>query len=69
MATVRCSLVSRARYTSPMPPAPSSDWISYGPNFVPGVSATDHGDYTFEVRLFLKSLASKDLFDADIPEA
>jgi hypothetical protein len=27
-ATVRSSLVSRARYTSPMPPAPSGDWIS-----------------------------------------
>src|SRR5207248_10395770 len=35
MATSRPSRVSRARYTSPMPPAPSGDAISYGPNFVP----------------------------------
>src|SRR5579872_6660731 len=28
IATVRSSRVSRARYTSPMPPAPSADWIS-----------------------------------------
>jgi cytochrome c peroxidase len=27
-ATVRFSRVSRARYTSPMPPAPIADWIS-----------------------------------------
>lgn len=38
MATVRWSRVSRARYTSPVPPAPSGDWISYGPSFVPVVS-------------------------------
>ena len=29
----------RARYTSPMPPAPSDDWISYGPSFFPGARA------------------------------
>ena len=28
MATSRPSLASRARYTSPIPPAPSGDWIS-----------------------------------------
>jgi len=28
IATSRPSRVSRARYTSPMPPAPSGDWIS-----------------------------------------
>src|SRR6202034_2169000 len=38
IATSRSSRVSRARYTSPIPPAPSKDWISYGPSFVPGVS-------------------------------
>src|SRR5438445_12364561 len=27
---------SFARYTSPMPPAPRADWISYGPRRVPG---------------------------------
>jgi hypothetical protein len=29
-----------------MPPAPRSDWISYGPNLVPEINAIDHGDYT-----------------------
>src|SRR5690348_4743892 len=36
IATVRSRRVSRARYTSPMPPAPSAPVISYGPSFVPG---------------------------------
>ena len=31
MATVRLSRPSFARYTSPMPPAPSGETISYGP--------------------------------------
>ncbi len=39
MATVRSRRMSRARYTSPMPPAPSGDWISYGPSFIPEVRA------------------------------
>src|SRR5262245_25776415 len=39
MATVRSSLVSLARYTSPIPPAPSCETISYGPSFVPAVIA------------------------------
>src|ERR1700730_431755 len=39
MATMRSNRVSRARYTSPMPPAPSGDWISYGPSFVPAIRA------------------------------
>src|ERR1700751_5699858 len=34
MATVRSSRVSRASYTSPMPPAPSGATISYGPSRV-----------------------------------
>jgi hypothetical protein len=38
MATVRSSRVSRARYTSPIPPAPIGSWISYGPSLVPAVS-------------------------------
>src|SRR6202011_3804775 len=38
-ATLRPSRVSRARYTSPMPPAPSGAMISYGPSLVPGVKA------------------------------
>src|SRR5437016_5587675 len=57
IASVRCSLVSRARYTSPMPPAPRSDWISYGPNLVPGTSAIDPGDYT--LGWFLKSYSGR----------
>jgi hypothetical protein len=35
MATKRFSRVSRARYTSPMPPAPRAVTISYGPSLVP----------------------------------
>src|SRR5688572_30026305 len=37
MATSRPSWVSVARYTSPMPPAPSGATISYGPILVPDV--------------------------------
>ena len=40
IATPRSSRVSRARYTSPIPPAPSGERISYGPRRVPGASAT-----------------------------
>src|SRR5262249_9916663 len=39
MATVRSRRVSRARYTSPMPPAPIGETISYGPNPVPEAKA------------------------------
>jgi hypothetical protein len=35
IATSRSRRVSRARYTSPMPPAPSGETISYGPSLVP----------------------------------
>jgi hypothetical protein len=35
MATVRSRRVSRARYTSPMPPAPRGATTSYGPNLWP----------------------------------
>ena len=38
MATSRPSALSRARYTSPMPPAPSADRISYDPSLSPGPS-------------------------------
>src|SRR5262245_12922307 len=38
IATSRPSAASRARYTSPMPPAPSGATISYTPSFVPAVS-------------------------------
>lgn len=38
MATSRPSRVSLARYTSPIPPAPSGATISYGPNLLPVVS-------------------------------
>src|SRR5258708_5617278 len=38
-ATSRPRRVSRARYTSPIPPAPSGARISYGPSLVPEVKA------------------------------
>src|SRR5271154_6265736 len=42
----RPSFVSVARYTSPIPPAPNGDWISYGPSFVPGVRAIGARNYS-----------------------
>src|SRR5580700_5834102 len=45
IATSRLSRASRARYTSPMPPAPTGDTISYGPSFVPGVRAIRARNY------------------------
>src|SRR5438270_4563583 len=36
MATSRCSRGSRARHTSPIPPAPRGATNSYGPIFAPG---------------------------------
>ena len=41
IATNRPSRVSFALYTSPIPPAPSGETISYGPRRVPGVSGID----------------------------
>src|SRR5262249_5789177 len=46
IATSRDSLVSRARYTSPMPPAPSGAVISYAPRREPAVSVMKRDDYT-----------------------
>src|SRR5438270_8524234 len=40
-ATVRPRRVSRAEYTSPIPPAPSGAMISYGPRRAPGASFTE----------------------------
>src|SRR6185295_18617897 len=39
-ATSRPSRVSRARYTSAIPPAPSRESTSYGPTLVPGARLT-----------------------------
>src|SRR5262245_26979936 len=43
IATSRPSLVSRARYTSPMPPEPMSETISYAPMRVPRSMAIASG--------------------------
>jgi len=45
MATVRLRRESVALYTSPIPPAPRGETISYGPNFVPGRTGMDAADY------------------------
>src|SRR5215472_17588959 len=45
MATVLSSRVSFARYTSPIPPAPSGARIWYGPSFVPETRGMIVGDY------------------------
>ena len=42
-ATSRPSRSSFARYTSPIPPAPRGDRISYGPRRVPFLSVTGPG--------------------------
>src|SRR5688500_15703862 len=41
MATSRLRRVSRAFHTSPMPPVPRAERISYGPSRVPGARAMD----------------------------
>src|SRR5580692_11126010 len=48
IATVRSRRVSRARYTSPIPPAPKGETISYGPSFVPQVKAIRARHYSPE---------------------
>src|ERR1051326_29078 len=45
-ATSRPNLVSRARYTSPIPPAPIRPRISYGPSFSP----TDRGIFRIQLK-------------------
>jgi serine/threonine protein kinase len=40
MATKRSRRLSRARYTSPMPPVPSTPTTSKGPSLVPGATVT-----------------------------
>jgi hypothetical protein len=50
-AIMRSRRVSRARYTSPMPPAPSVARISYGPSLVPEVSAMRGRNYSLCSRL------------------
>jgi hypothetical protein len=39
---IRLSFVSRARYSSPIPPAPSGATISYGPSVVPVARLIDN---------------------------
>src|ERR1700683_5787409 len=48
MAPVRSRRVSRARYTSPMPPAPMAETTSYGPSFVPEAKGMCGGLYTMD---------------------
>ena len=45
IATSRSSRVSRARYTSPKPPAPTAARISYGPMRVP-IERAKRGEYS-----------------------
>src|SRR5215472_135941 len=48
IATSRSNRVSRARYTSPIPPAPRGERISYCPRIAPGARVIRNtGDYTF----------------------
>src|ERR1700730_13604832 len=45
-ATVRSRRVSRARYTSPIPPALRGEAIPYGPSLVPGTSGIGARHYS-----------------------
>ena len=59
IATSRPSLVSRARYTSPMPPVPSGPTISKEPSFVPTARLTlrpEDSDTTAAVDVAKKAL-------------
>ena len=51
MATSRPNRASWARYTSPMPPAPRGDWISYGPSLVPEIRAIGARNYSLRSTL------------------
>src|ERR1700720_4549659 len=46
MATERSKRVSRARYTSPMPPAPRAATISYAPSLVPAERSMSGANYS-----------------------
>src|SRR6476469_3944532 len=60
IATSRRSRGSCARYTSPMPPAPRSEMISYGPMTVPGTNAIEEGrNYTGDLIRFYRMTGSK----------
>src|SRR5215472_2846771 len=52
-ATSRPRRVSRARYTSPIPPAPSGESISYGPSLVPEVSPISARNYSLKGSCFV----------------
>jgi hypothetical protein len=63
MATSRPSRVSRARYTSPIPPAPTGETISYGPSRAPAASVKFPTAYRKllpgdRLRLLLESLTN-----------
>src|SRR6266851_6720980 len=58
-ATVRSRRVSRARYTSPIPPAPSGDWISYGPSLAPEARDISGLNYKQSVQRFGAITAGK----------
>src|SRR3984893_8158163 len=55
IATVRSRRVSRARYTSPMPPAPADAMTSYGPSLVPGVRLMGGQNYNLSEHLMVFS--------------
>src|SRR5579864_2084400 len=57
MATRRLRLLCVARYTSPMPPAPSGDWISYEPSLAPRLSTICGEHYTSHQKELVSILA------------
>src|SRR6266851_8593450 len=57
-ATSRPRRLSRARYTSPIPPEPSGLTISYGPSLLPGESSIGYGlNYTVPSQPLTHSIA------------
>src|SRR5437660_7194383 len=63
---------SRARNTSPMPPAPSSAVTSYGPSLVPGVMDTlllQVNPHTLGLRVLLQRVAPLVAAEAGLLEA
>src|SRR5262249_24533521 len=66
IATLRSSLVSRARYTSPIPPVPKDATISYGPSRVPGLSGISGAIITSQTTPVCSSKWTKNALSVEV---
>src|ERR1019366_3984946 len=69
MATCRPSLVSLARYTSPIPPAPMAERISYGPSLSPderGMFGSHPSVYEEAARSYMRIVQYKMILKQDL---